>query len=110
MFQDIITEKLDMANLSISFIAAAVLSYFLDKVAFQVAWDASPGGSFGSIIHYSVRIVVFALLWIMAYFLLWFNEWIKTNYMVFIMYIVTFAFAVASLFFFKRICSNTDKL
>ena len=110
MFQDIITEKLDMANLGISFVAAAFLSYLLDKVAFQIAWDASPGGTFGSVIHYSVRIVVFAVLWVIAYFLLWFNEWIKTNYMLFIAYSATFAFVLFSFVFFKRICSNTHKL
>ncbi|MBE6741005.1 MAG: hypothetical protein E7570_01750 [Ruminococcaceae bacterium] len=106
MFQEMITEKIDMSNLGISFISAIILSILLDKVAFQVAWEASPGGALGSIIHYAVRGVTFFVLWVLTYFFLWFDEWIKTNYIVFICYIGTFLFVVFSIVFFKNLCKG----
>lgn len=106
IFQDLITEKLDVTKLGISFISAIILSCLIDKVAFKIAWDASPGGPFGSIIHYAVRAISFLLMWALTYFFLWFDEWIKTNYIVFICYVATFIFVVFSIVFFKALCKG----
>jgi len=53
----------------------------LNEIAFQTAWNASPGGRWGSEIHWVVRIPTFIVLWGITYCviyiakLLWIN-WI----------------------------------
>lgn len=39
----------------------------LGTMAFHIGWEASPGGVFGSLIHWAVRFVVWVLMWAVLY-------------------------------------------
>lgn len=47
----------------------------LGAVAFVVGWQVSPGGNFGAVIHWGVRILAFFLLWAVAYGLIAIVQW-----------------------------------
>ncbi len=52
----------------------------LNEIAYQIAWNASPGGIFGSEIHWAVRIPVFFILWAVVYAIIWLAKWLLTNW------------------------------
>lgn len=39
----------------------------IGKLAFGIGWNKSPGGEFGSLIHYFYRTIVFFILWALTY-------------------------------------------
>lgn len=49
----------------------ALWEYFIlliiGAISFSVGWEASPGGRFGSIIHWCVRLIAFFVLWAITY-------------------------------------------
>lgn len=57
------------------YIILAVIGF----IAYKVAWEASPGGTFGSEIHWSVRILVFVVLWAIAYAVIMAIQWLMNN-------------------------------
>lgn len=44
-----------------------VILLVIGKIAFKIAWDASPGGFFGSTIHWSVRAIAMVAIWAVTY-------------------------------------------
>ena len=44
-----------------------VILLIIGKIAFKIAWDASPGGFFGSTIHWSVRAIAMVAIWAVTY-------------------------------------------
>lgn len=48
-------------------------------IAFFVGWDVSPGGVFGSIIHWIVRFVAFLVIWAITYGLIVLFQWLFSN-------------------------------
>lgn len=60
----------------------------IGAVAFSVGWDVSPGGPFGSLIHWVVRLAVFVILWAIVYALIAAIQWIICNWVVTIAIIV----------------------
>ena len=52
----------------------------IGAIAFKVAWESSPGGIFGSLIHWSVRFVVFVVLWAIVYSIIALVQWIFANW------------------------------
>lgn len=48
-------------------------------IAFRIAWDASPGGFFGSIIHYVVRTATFIIMWAVTRIIITVIKWIIAN-------------------------------
>ncbi|MBR5537582.1 MAG: hypothetical protein IKU58_06750 [Clostridia bacterium] len=52
----------------------------IGKIAFEVAWDASPGGLFGSEIHWSVRTFAFIILWAVTYVVIAVVKWLVNNW------------------------------
>ena len=51
----------------------------IGAVAFKIGWEISPGGPFGSLIHWSVRGVTFVVLWTIAYGIIATVKWIIAN-------------------------------
>lgn len=45
-------------------------------LAFAIGWEVSPGGVFGSIIHWFARLLAFFVLWAVAYVLLAAVQWV----------------------------------
>lgn len=58
-----------------------VILFVLNEIAFKIAWNASPGGAFGSEIHWAVRIPAFIVLWAITYGIIWAVKWIIVNWM-----------------------------
>ena len=54
----------------------------IGAVAFWIAWEASPGGRFGSLIHWIVRLIAFVILWAIVYGIIAFLQWIFANWIV----------------------------
>lgn len=57
-------------GLPISALYEYLILLILNEIAFQIAWNTSPGGRFGWEIHWAVRIPAFIILWAIIYFLL----------------------------------------
>lgn len=72
----------DPLGLPISYIWEYIILFLLNLIAYKVAWNASPGGSFGSEIHWIVRTVVFAIIWLVTYALIFISKWILANWKV----------------------------
>ncbi|MDD3346520.1 hypothetical protein [Oscillibacter sp.] len=52
----------------------------LNEIAFQIAWNASPGGRWGSEIHWAVRIPTFIIIWAITYGVIWTAKWVCANW------------------------------
>lgn len=51
----------------------------IGAIAFKIGWEVSPGGPFGSLIHWSVRGVAFVVLWAITYGIIAIVKWIVAN-------------------------------
>ena len=74
---EIITDPL---GLPISVMWEYVILLLLNEIALQTAWNASPGGKWGSEIHWAVRIPTFIFLWGITYGVIYIAKWIWTNW------------------------------
>ena len=61
---DLLTDPL---TLPIHPIWEYVILLILGKIAFKIAWEASPGGFFGSTIHWFIRAVAMVAIWAVTY-------------------------------------------
>ena len=61
---DIITDPL---GLPISWIWEYIILLVVGAIAYKIAWNVSPGGLFGSEIHWFVRILAFIVIWAIVY-------------------------------------------
>lgn len=61
---DLLTDPL---ALPISPIVEYIILLVLGEIAFRIAWNASPGGFGGSVIHWFVRIIAFVIMWATTY-------------------------------------------
>lgn len=64
LFFEILKQPL---GLPISPIYEYILLLVIGEIAFQIAWKLSPGGHFGSEIHWLVRVPTFLALWFVLY-------------------------------------------
>lgn len=74
---ELIKEPLD---LPVSPLYEYLLLLILNVVAFQVAWNASPGGKSGSDIHWLVRVSTFLIIWAISYTVIFVGKWLLTNW------------------------------
>jgi hypothetical protein len=49
-------------------------------IAFNIAWEISPGGRFGSEIHWLVRIIAFVILWAIVRGIITAVQWLISNW------------------------------
>lgn len=73
----------DPLSLPINPLYEYIILAIIGALAFKIAWEVSPGGTFGSEIHWSVRLIAFVVLWAIADFIiiavqLLINNWIVT--------------------------------
>ena len=52
----------------------------IGKIAFRIAWNASPGGFGGSTIHWVVRIIAFVVMWAATYAVIAFAKFIIAHW------------------------------
>lgn len=72
----------DPLGLPIDAIWEYLILAVIGAVAFWIAWEASPGGRFGSLIHWIVRLFAFVILWAIVYGIIAFLQWIFANWIV----------------------------
>lgn len=70
---DLITQPL---GLPIHWIYEYILLLVIHEIAFQMAWNISPGGQFGSEIHWLVRVPTFLVLWGVLYTVIFIVKWV----------------------------------
>lgn len=69
-------------GLPISPIYEYILLLVIGEVAFQIAWNISPGGKYGSEIHWLVRIPIFLLIWILLYITIVIVKWVIAHWII----------------------------
>ncbi len=70
----------DPLGLPVPWIWEYIILLVLNEIAFRIAWDASPGGAFGSEIHWAVRLPVFVVIWAITYAVISVTKWIFENW------------------------------
>ena len=56
-----------------------VILVIISAIAFSIGWNVSPGGKWGSLIHWVVRLAAFVGLWFIAGIVLIVAQWIINN-------------------------------
>ena len=72
----------DPLGLPIDAIWEYLILAVIGAIAFLIAWNASPGGDFGSLIHWVVRLIAFVILWAIVYGFIALMQWIFANWIV----------------------------
>ena len=67
MFNLIFEILTDPLGLPINALWEYLILAIINVVAFKIGWDASPGGTRGSAIHWAVRLVAFVIIWAVTY-------------------------------------------
>lgn len=80
MYKLIFTLLTDPLGLPISPIWEYVILAILNEIAFKIAWNSSPGGTWGSEIHWAVRIPTFFVIWAITYGIIWTIKWVAANW------------------------------
>ena len=70
----------DPLSLPINPLYEYIILAVIGVLAFKIAWEVSPGGTFGSEIHWSVRLIVFVVLWAIADFIIMAVQWLINNW------------------------------
>ena len=63
-------------------------------IAYSIGWEASPGGLFGSLIHWTVRLLAFFSLWACTYAAISAVQWVIAHWIITICVLVGIALAV----------------
>lgn len=80
MYKFIFTLLTDPLGLPISPIWEYVILAILNEIAFKIAWNVSPGGAWGSEIHWAVRIPSFFVMWAITYGIIWIIKCLAANW------------------------------
>ena len=81
-------------------------------ISFNIGWEISPGGKLGSIIHWSIRSIVFFVLWAIIYGICYLVQLLIKHYIVVICFILIILMVLFFIFFKKRkgnTAVNTNK-
>ena len=70
----------DPLGLPIDAIWEYLILAVIGAIAFVIAWNSSPGGDFGSLIHWFVRLIAFVILWAIVYGIIALVQWIFANW------------------------------
>ena len=69
----------DPLGLPINALWEYLILAIINVVAFKIGWDASPGGTWGSAIHWAVRLVAFVIIWAITYGIIALAKWLFAN-------------------------------
>ena len=70
----------DPLGLPIDAIWEYLILAVIGAIAFGIAWNISPGGELGSLIHWVVRLIAFVILWAIVYGIIALVQWIFANW------------------------------
>ena len=82
MFKFLFEILTDPLGLPINALWEYLIIAIINVVAFKIAWDTSPGGTFGSAIHWTVRLIVFVIIWAITYGVIALAKWIFANWVI----------------------------
>lgn len=109
MYKLIFTLLTHPLGLPISPIWEYAILAVINEIAFRIAWQTSPGGTWGSEIHWAVRIPTFFIMWVITYGIIWTIKWLFINW-VFVLSIlgaVIFAVGIITIIMLARKRSKT---
>ena len=69
-----------------------IIMFVIGKIAFSYGWEKSPGGPFGSIIHYFYRTIAFFVLWAIVYGGIYAYKYVCEKPVLIIVYVVGILF------------------
>ena len=79
-----------------------LLLFILNEIAFQVSWNASPGGKWGSDIHWLVRVPTFIVMWIILYTVIFVGNWLLANWILVGSILIAFITSIGITFMFIK--------
>lgn len=79
MLKFIFTMLTDPLTLPVNPLWEYLILAILGQIAFQIGWNISPGGTLGSLIHWTVRFIAFITLWAITYESIVAVQWILAN-------------------------------
>ena len=79
-------------------------------IAYRIAWNVSPGGPAGSLIHWSVRLIVFAAFWGCAYVLITFAKWVIQNWIIALTVVVSILLIVFTIVFIRNHSKQKERM
>lgn len=72
----------DPLSLPINPIWEYIILSIIGVIAFKIAWNESPGGPLGSLIHWTIRFVVFVSLWFVIDTIIVVGQWLIKNWFI----------------------------
>ncbi len=96
---EILTEPL---GLPIDAVWEYLILLVIESIAFYIAWDASPGGKWGSEIHWGVKLIAFVMIWAVTYAIIAAVKWIFSNWVLVLCIIGGAALLSAAAYFIIR--------
>ena len=109
MYKFIFEIIVDPLGLPISVIWEYIILLFLNEIAFQMAWNSSPGGKWGSEIHWAVRIPTFIFLWAITYGVIYTAKWLWTNWILVLSILGSIAAFAGILFIILNVKRNRSR-
>lgn len=70
----------DPLSLPIDPLYEYIILAVIGALALKIAWEVSPGGTFGSEIHWPVRFIAFVVLWAVTDFMIMTVQWLINNW------------------------------
>ncbi len=87
-----------------------ILITVIGYIAYRIAWNVSPGGPAGSLIHWSVRLIVFATFWGCAYVLITFAKWVIQNWIIALTVVVSILLIVFTIVFIRNHSKQKERM
>ena len=96
---DILTDPL---SLPINALWEYLILAVIGMLAFAIGWEVSPGGIFGAIIHWTVRLLAFFALWAITYAVIATVQWIIRYWLLTVGILAIAMFAVVGVSIIRR--------
>lgn len=87
-----------------------ILLTIIGFLAFKVGWAVSPGGKWGSIIHWTVRLLVFVGLWAVTRGAIVVVKWIIAHYILCLSIFAAIVVGLVGIFIFNFIKNKKQKI
>lgn len=71
----------DPLGLPINALWEYLILLIIGAISFSVGWEVSPGGRFGSLIHWGARLIAFFTLWAITYGVISAFQWIIAHWL-----------------------------
>lgn len=104
---DILTDPL---GLPINDLWEYLILAVIGKIAFSIGWEASPGGIFGAIIHWIVRLLAFFALWAITYAVIVAAQWLIANWLMALIILVFVCLLLGTSLFLWQIRTKHSKV